>query len=62
MQQSLLVITNGAPGGWVMKRRRLLRMIVRGDSMRIHLNYGLLRHGQLRGAGIVYFENLVQAE
>jgi len=56
------MITNGAPGGWVMKRRRLLRMIVRGDSMPIQLNYGLVRRGQLRGAGIAYFENLVQAE
>jgi hypothetical protein len=53
------VITNGAPGGWVM---RLLRMAARSDSMHIQLNYGLVRHGQLNGAGIAYFESLVQAE
>jgi hypothetical protein len=62
MQQSLLVITNGASGGWATQRRRLLRMVVRSDSMRIQLNYGLVHHGQIRSAGIVYFESLVQAE
>jgi hypothetical protein len=37
-------------------------MVVRNDSMRIQFNYGLVHNGQLRGAGIDYFESLVQAE
>jgi hypothetical protein len=30
--------------------------------MGIQLNCGLVHHGHLRGAGIVYFDSLVQAE
>jgi hypothetical protein len=54
MEQSFLVITNGVSGGWAMEQRRLLRMVVRSDTMRIQWNYCLVHHDQLREAGIVY--------
>jgi hypothetical protein len=61
-QQSFFVIRSGVSGGWATERRRLLRIVVCSDSMLIQCQCGLVRHGQLRGVGIVYFESLVQAE